>query len=369
MSEKTEKPTQKRLEEASKKGQSFKSRDLTTACLTFFGIAYLLSADPLMALMDAYRQILAHGGSGDVRAYAGQVMAYGVELLIPILAVGAGASALPVLLQTGFRLATKALAPNFSAINPVQGFKRIFSLRTFKDFIKAFCYLAGFVLVAVVVWHKGRGLLFAQLNMTPAGMVAVWHSLVKLTAGAAFACVVVVAAIDAVAEFWLFMRDQKMAKHEVKREHKETQGNPELKSKRRQLHEELLSEQVRSDVRGSNLIVANPEHIAIGIYFRPQLCPLPFVSVMESNQMALAVRHYAESVGVPVVRDIELARKLYRTHRRYSFVRSREVERVLRLLEWLADVEAAGKSAAWETGDTVGDELAHGGTAGKSAGA
>jgi type III secretion protein U len=135
-----------------------------------------------------------------------------------------------------------------------------------------------------------------------------------------------------------------MDKDAVKREHKEQEGSPEVKGKRRDLHQELLSEQIKSDIRSSRVIVANPTHIAVGIYFRPEITVMPFISLMETNQRALAVRKYAAKVGVPVVTDIALARRIFKTHQRYSFVKLDELEQVLRLLVWLEEVEQAGQS-------------------------
>jgi type III secretion system export apparatus switch protein len=98
---------------------------------------------------------------------------------------------------------------------------------------------------------------------------------------------------------------------------------------------------VRSDIRSSRVIVANPTHIAIGIYFRPEITMRPFISLMETNQRALAVRAYAEKVGVPVITDIPLARRIFKTHQRYSLIQMEEIENVLRLLIWLEQVEQA----------------------------
>ncbi|MGG6549365.1 UNVERIFIED_CONTAM: EscU/YscU/HrcU family type III secretion system export apparatus switch protein, partial [Prevotella sp. 15_C9] len=81
----------------------------------------------------------------------------------------------------------------------------------------------------------------------------------------------IVLLLDAIAEYFLTMKDMKMDKEEVKREMKEQEGNPEVKSKRREVHMEILSEQVKSDIENSRLIVANPTHITIGIYFKPEL--------------------------------------------------------------------------------------------------
>jgi type III secretion protein U len=82
--------------------------------------------------------------------------------------------------------------------------------------------------------------------------------------------------------------------------------------------------------------------VAIGIYFKPELSPIPFVSIRERNQRALAVRRYAEKIGVPVIVDPALARRLYRTHQRYDMVSMEEIHQVVRLLLWLQQVEIAG---------------------------
>jgi len=104
---------------------------------------------------------------------------------------------------------------------------------------------------------------------------------------------------------------------------------------------ELLSEQVKSDIRGSRVIVANPTHIAVGIYFQPEVTIMPFISLLETNQRALAVRKYAAEVGVPVITDVALARRIFKTHQRYTFIQLQEIENVLRLLVWLEQVEQA----------------------------
>ncbi|WP_332129621.1 EscU/YscU/HrcU family type III secretion system export apparatus switch protein, partial [Escherichia coli] len=90
--------------------------------------------------------------------------------------------------------------------------------------------------------------------------------------------------------------------------------------KRRERHQEILSEQLKSDVSNSRLMIANPTPIAIGIYFKPHLSPMPLISVRETNEVALAVRKYAKEIGIPIITDKKLARKIYTTHRRYDYV-------------------------------------------------
>lgn len=342
MSNKTEKPTQKRLRDSARKGQSFKSRDLITACLMLCGIAYLVSFGSLVELMGVFRQAIAGGFQQNMNGYAQSVFWLGLKLFLPILIMCVVASALPTLLQSGFVIASEALKLNLSALNPVNGFKKLFSLRTAKDSVKALLYLACFVISILVLWSKYKGLLFAQLHGDLMTLARVWRELLLSLVLTCLGCIVIILLLDAIAEYFLFMKDMKMDKEEVKREMKEQDGNPEIKSRRREMHMELLSEQVKSDVENSRLIIANPTHIAIGIYFKPELLPIPLIAVRETNQRALAVRAYAEKMGVPVVADVKLARRIFASHRRYDFVSLEEVDEILRLLVWLEQVENAG---------------------------
>ncbi|VFS34477.1 virulence associated secretory protein [Salmonella enterica subsp. enterica serovar Typhimurium] len=342
-SNKTEKPTKKRLEDSAKKGQSFKSKDLIIACLTLGGIAYLVSYGSFNEFMGIIKIIIADNFDQSMADYSLAVFGIGLKYLIPFMLLCLVCSALPALLQAGFVLATEALKPNLSALNPVEGAKKLFSMRTVKDTVKTLLYLSSFVVAAIICWKKYKVEIFSQLNGNIVGIAVIWRELLLALVLTCLACALIVLLLDAIAEYFLTMKDMKMDKEEVKREMKEQEGNPEVKSKRREVHMEILSEQVKSDIENSRLIVANPTHITIGIYFKPELMPIPMISVYETNQRALAVRAYAEKVGVPVIVDIKLARSLFKTHRRYDLVSLEEIDEVLRLLVWLEEVENAGK--------------------------
>ncbi|MBH3427332.1 EscU/YscU/HrcU family type III secretion system export apparatus switch protein [Pseudomonas alkylphenolica] len=338
---KTEKPTAKRLRDAARKGQTFKARDVLTSCMMLLGLAAMLNDTRLLEIMEVYRRILAGGLEDDLARYSASLLRLALELIVPVVVVCILGGAIPALLQSGFRLASEALKLNLGALNPINGFKKLFSVRTVKDTLKALLYLGCFALALCIVWWQYRALLFAQLHASPLALLAIWGELLLALFLTILGCIVLVVVLDALLEYWLFMREMKMDRHSVKREHKEQDGDPHIKGKRRQLHQELLNEQVRSDIRNSRMILANPTHIAIGIYFRPEVSLLPFISLIETNQRALAVRTYAEEVGVPVITDINLARRIFKTHRRYSFLQVQEVEQVLRLLVWLEQVEQA----------------------------
>jgi type III secretion YscU/HrpY family protein len=338
---KTEKPTDKKRRDAAKKGQTFKAKDLATTCLMLFGIIYLIDDTTLTQVMETYKRIIASDYAANMQDYAAELGWLMLRIIGPVIVVCFIASAVPTLVLTGVSLASEALKLNFDALNPINGFKKLFSLRTVKDTVKAMLYLGCFAIAFWVLWVTQRQLIFAQLFAAPKDLFSIWAHLLLVLIITFIGCILLIVALDALCEYWLYIKDLMMDKESVKREHKEQDGNPEIKSRRRDLHFELLSEQVRSDIRNSRVIVANPTHIAVGIYFRPEISMRPFISLMETNQRALAVRAYAEKVGVPVITDIPLARRIYKTHQRYSLIQMEEIENVLRLLIWLEQVEQA----------------------------
>ncbi|ANI31733.1 type III secretion system protein SpaS [Yersinia entomophaga] len=343
-SNKTEKPTQKKLKDAAKKGQSFKSKDLVISCLILIGAEYIINISSFLEMGKIVTEAIANGFSSTFHEYARMVAWTGLKLLLPFLLLCIFASVFPTLLQTGFLIATKALKINFAALNPASGVKKLFSLRSVKDVIKSCLYLVSFIVAANIFWEKNKELLYSQVNGAPQQIILVWgvlfHSLILIC----LSCLLMVIILDALAEFFLHIKDNKMDKQEVKREAKEQDGNPEMKSKRKEIHMEMLSEQVKSDIENSKVIVANPTHIAVGIYLNVDVIPIPFISVLETNQRAIAVRTYAKKVGIPVIEDVKLARQIFKTHRRYSFVSMEELDEVLRLLAWLEQVENAWSS-------------------------
>ncbi|NDL61516.1 EscU/YscU/HrcU family type III secretion system export apparatus switch protein [Acerihabitans arboris] len=346
MANKTEKPTPKKLKDSAKKGQTFKCRELIIACLLLCGIAWLTKVSSLAQLLEAYRNIIAGNFAMEIKAYSTAIMLLGLKMILPILLACVLASALPTLLQTGFMLATKALKINFGALNPTKGFKKIFSIRTIKDGIKAMLHLGCFAAAAMIFWHNNKRLIFAQLHGSVANLVNIWRELLLSLVITCLLCIILVSILDALADYFLHIKELKMEKHEVKREFKEQEGNPEIKFRRRQLHRETLSEQTKANIKDSQFILVNPTHIAIGIYFDPDVVPAPFVSLRECNQRALAVRAYAEKIGVPVVRDIRLARKIYKTNKIYTFIGSEALDEIVQVLLWLKEVEDAWRREA-----------------------
>lgn len=337
---KTEQPTKKKLKDAAKKGQIFKSRDLIVTVLLVVGITYLIHLFSIGELTNVIVDTLKLSiRERNLHQYFNQLFFIFIKLILVLIFLSIAATVMPSLFQAGFIMATKALKLNFKAFNPINGFKKIFSLRNVKDFVKANLYLSLFCIALYIGWHKNKQLLFSQLNTTPDKIILIWGEILNSMILIVFVSILIILVLDAFAEYFLYIRDNKMDKQEVKREYKEQESSPELKSRRRSLHHELLSDQDKINIKQSKVIIANPTHIAIGIFFDPDVLPAPVISLVEKNQRAILTRQYAKAHNVPVVEDIPLARRLFKTHSKYNLVSFDELDAILRILVWLQEVE------------------------------
>jgi type III secretion protein U len=156
--------------------------------------------------------------------------------------------------------------------------------------------------------------------------------------------VALLVAIDLVLEYLLYLRELKMSREEVKREMREIERSPEVKKEQRRLSNELLSGETEQAVRESNFIVANPTHIAVGIYFNFEISQLPFISLIETDERAQAVIAYARRLGLPVMRHVRLARRIFSKYKRYTFIKDEALEDVMEVLNWLMDIERSRRA-------------------------
>ncbi|MFZ4215480.1 EscU/YscU/HrcU family type III secretion system export apparatus switch protein [Pantoea endophytica] len=334
-SNKTEKPTPKKIRDAAKEGQTFKSKDLIATCLMLIGLESLLLTISLDELKYVLRVASESHFTLSAHSYALMCLTLGAKILIPVLMMGIIATVLPGLIQTGAKLALKALKIKFDSLNPVKGIKKIFNIRTVKEFVKALLFLIAFWITATLFWDENKKEIISLIYADANSEFAIWgkllHSLLMFFLGS----IIIIVMLDCIAEFFIHLKGLKMDKKEVRQEDKELNGNPEIKSKRKELHREMLSEEIKSTIKKSNAVIVNPTHIAVCIYINKDVTFIPFISLIETNATALAVKRYAKSVGTPVIEDIALARKIYATHSVNHFIIFECFERVVDILVWL----------------------------------
>lgn len=351
MEQKTEEPTEKKKRDSAKKGQIFKSTDLITLLSTLALGFFVYSNVNLREVFGLFDFLARNAFRVPVNEVVNRAFTSFISVSISLVGVTLVVVPLATLLQTRFSIASEALKPSFSKLNPVQGIKKLVSVRTLKDALKSLCYFAIFGLALASFYGSFKQWIFALALADLESFLRLFGQLALFLVLFCLGFSLVIVVLDALAEFFLFNRDLKMTKQEVKREREDMDGKPQIKGRRRELAMELLSDQQKSDVSNSNFVLANPTHIVIGIYYEPALSEWPFVSLVATNAVAKAMVAYAEKVGTPVVRDIPLARAMHKHVRRYSLVNKEWLVDILRILDWLADVEQAGRQPSLGSDD------------------
>lgn len=335
---KTEKPTPHRLLKESRKGKSFVSRDLAAMAVLIAGLVALATATSNRALYGFYRGMAERGFSLTPAEAASQATVAFLWMAVPVGAAAIVGAVLISLVQSRGVIAAEAVRLDLARVNPISGFKNLFSLKTVKGVVTASLYLLAGGVFVVLAWGLFAPTIFAQVQMPDKAASAVWYSVGWKSTALLLAVLLPIVLAAAFVEFRLYIREMRMEKHEVKQEHKDHNGNPEIRQRRREIGEEL-SAQTQMDVASSTMVLANPTHIAVGIYTHPDYPSLQFVSVRERGARARKAIALAERRGVPVVRDIALARAVYFQVKRYHFVPYELTAPVTRILLWLRDIE------------------------------
>jgi type III secretion protein U len=322
--DKTEKPTPKKLQDARKKGNVPKSKDLTStvellAWVALFGIGSGWALQVLARLMERALASVGQGGA----AFANSVgsvgeLAWHALLLLTALALipAAAVGLLTEYLQAGPVFAADKLKPKAENMNPVEGVKRMFSMDNLVELLKSIAKTAvllgiGWLVLLAVLPALAK--LFA-LPAAAAGQAAIVGSalweVTRDTLVWTVALFVLVALLDAAWQRHSFTKKMRMSMRDIKQETKDAEGDPYVKQSRRQAHEEWSQRNSQQAARQANVLVVNPTHVAIAIEYDRQTCPVPTLSAKGEDHVARAMREAAEEAGVPIVRNVELARDL-----------------------------------------------------------
>ena len=356
--EKTEEPTEKKLKDAREKGESPKSPDVNAA-LGLFALTVCLvvaskaSAEHLFKMFAIFyeRGILAQTND-DVFALIFDMVKEGGMVVLPYLGIAVVVGLFGSFAQVGVQITFKPITPDFNKINPASGIKKIFSIRSLVDFLKMVFKALVLGAVAFFICMGLLPLLVGASLYSPEGVIAVgWSALLKLL-GAAIIVFIVIGPFDFALQKWLFIRDQRMSKDEVKREHKEMEGDPQLKGQRKQIAHEMANEAPRAAVPGASVVVANPTHYAVALRYVPGQTPLPVVVAKGIDAQALEIRAIAEEHRVPVVVNPPLARQLHRVPLNESIPEAL-FEAVAAVLRWVRLMEQLTRHVSGTAAESV----------------
>lgn len=317
--DKSELPTPHKLQRSREKGMVARGMDLgfLTSLSAFLGFAWVAGSLLVSAVQHAARDAFVTGpelqdSSPALLNAAALMLSPVVRPMLLLFAVVFLLVLLFELVQTGFVFSAQPFKPDFNRLNPATGLKRLFSLRllieTAKNIAKMFVYTA-------IAYYLIHGVLRTDIgSVADAGGLSAVLKKAGLRLLASFVLgALLFAAVDQVIARWQFIKKMRMDRRELRQEAKEREGEPRMKQKRKQLHREFAkASQSMRGLKGADVLVTNPQHIALALSYQPGVSQAPKVVSMGLNQVALRLKRMAFLYGIPIVENRTLARELYR---------------------------------------------------------
>lgn len=331
--EKTEEPTSKRREDAQKKGQIARSRELNTFAMLMTSATLLLMfgkqmGNGLLAMMRTQfqlsREIIFDPLSPVI--YLKRLMIDGVALIAPFIAVLAIAAIVAPLALGGWAFSWEALTPKFQKLDPVKGLARLFALRGLIELVKALLkFLLIFAVAAILSRHFFNELV--GLGAEPLGQ-SISHALniVGISFLVLSASLILVVMFDVPYQLWDHSKKLKMTLQEIKDEMKESEGSPEIKARQRRAQMNMAQNRMMTQVPKADVIVTNPSHYAVALKYDQNSNGAPKLVAKGVDLIAAQIRLLATGANVPLVASPPLARALY-----YSTALDKEIPKGLYL--------------------------------------
>lgn len=316
--EKTEKATPKKRQDERKKGKVAKSQDVNTSilllltftALVFFG-GYMLSQ-----MTELYRSFFTNFINWELnentvsRIFNGAAME-AVKMIAPIVIIAFIAGLVSNLLQVGFLFTTETLKVDLKRIDPIQGAKRIFSIRALVELMKSFLKIVsiGFVTFSVIWIFKDDMLMTAFTNAENA---LSFFGQVTTTMGiAAIIALLLLSIMDYVYQRYDFEKNMRMSKQDIKDEYKNMEGDPLIKSKIKERQRQIATRRMMAEVPNADVVITNPTHYAIAVKYDEEIASAPYILAKGADLAAKRIRETAKEHGIITVENKPLARSLY----------------------------------------------------------
>ncbi|MBD0380342.1 flagellar biosynthesis protein FlhB [Paenibacillus sedimenti] len=316
--EKTEPATPKKRQEARKKGQVAKSMDLPAAFILLFSFLSFIMFGGYMKekILNIFRnvfetQLTMDVTAGNVHVLFSDLVIQGFFILAPLFILVVIIAILGNYGQIGFMLIGEPLMMKFNKINPISGFKRIFSMQTVMEFLKSTLKMSiiGYVVYTTLMAEKAKlfGLGHAPLEST-LSLVATITLKLGIKIGA---ILVILAVFDFIYQKYEFEKSIKMSKQDIKDEYKKSEGDPHIKGKIRAKQRQMAMQRMMQEVPKADVIITNPTHFAVALKYDAQNMQAPTVIAKGTDYMALKIKEIAKQNGVMTMENKPLARAIY----------------------------------------------------------
>ena len=342
---KTELPTHKKMRDLRLKGEVPVSHDIVSV-ISILVVALAVSAGGyyfIQALLKLIDQVFKFDWRRLENEYLSEIAkSFFMELIyfsLPLVVLVIVVATLVGIIQHRGLFVTHRVLPDVKRIDPVSGLKRIFALRTLVDLLKLIIKLGLLVIVVYFLVKDFIGILLYSRYLNTQGVLLLAGKAVAQLAWLSILGFLFLAILDLYFQRWDFIRNNKMTKDEVRREHKEMDGDPHLRHKRKQLHQELTMQDMINNVRKANVVVVNPTHIAVALYYQPNETDIPVVLAKGEGFIAEEIRRVAEEEGIPILRDIQLARQLQAQAPVNQYIPEHLLEPVAAVLRWVNEIK------------------------------
>lgn len=322
--EKTEPATAKKLQDARKEGQVAKSREIANGLglLALFLVLKLwvgnMSEQLLSLFSKTYNNIpevvtFWHGfmPTNDTRIVFQNMMLDTVIICAPILIVGVIVAFLSDVAQVGWKPTGKPMQPKFSKINPISGFKRIFSVNSVVELIKSLLKIGLIVYICYSYLKDKWPLLYILYDMPLMQAIGLAAETVTDLGIRISIVYMVIALADFVYQKVKFSQDMRMTKQEIKEEYKQQEGDPQIKGKIRQKMREVSQRRMMQNLPQADVVITNPTHYAVAIKYDPEVADAPLVIAKGEDYLAARIKEIAKENKIEIVENKPLARMLY----------------------------------------------------------
>jgi type III secretion protein U len=355
MGEKTEKATPKKLKDARKKGQVAKSQDFPSVFTFVTSVSLLLglSATIYGNLTSFITLAFTSVARPDLDVFLGVL--YGRALYtilitsLPIMVLTAMVGVLISFLMVGPGLSMEAFKPDIKKFNPISNLKGKFKMKTLVELIKSMLKIsiAGYVIYGIM--YSSLPVLTTAVSNPPGDSIWIlYYFLIEVITKISL-IFIVIAVADLLYQKQQFAKEMKMEKFEIKQEHKNSEGDPQVKGKRKEIAREIAySSGPAQTVKMAKAIVTNPTHLAIAIGYDQDEDPAPYILEMGEGQFANLLVKIAEQYDIPVMRNIPLAHALYEEGQVWAYVPEDTYEALAEIMRWLLSLEEDNETAEAE---------------------
>jgi len=320
--ERTEKATPKKRREARKKGQVFQSRDISSALvlLAIFVTLRVLGKNIFSRtarftekvfveypdIRDSYiREIV-------VRIFTDGVIAF-LSTVGPVLLVALLVGLVVNYAQVGFLFTLEPLKPQLGRINPINGFKRIFSVRGFVETLKAVLKVTA---ICYVTYNYLNGKLYTIMSLMDMDVIQIssFIAVTCLDVGIRICVILIILGVfDFGYQWWEYEKSLRMTKQEVKEEYKQIEGNPEIKAKIRQKQRQMSLRRMMQEIPKADVVITNPTHLACALKYDADKNAAPVLLAKGQDYLAIRIKEIAKEARVEIVENKPLARAIYDT--------------------------------------------------------